>query len=49
MSCRRHTKNTGHICEKAVSRTKHEIGRSLCEEESLKTLEKHAFSMFSLS
>ena len=36
MSCRRRTKNAGHICEKAVSCTKHERGRCLYEEECLK-------------
>ena len=48
MSCRRRTKNAGHICERAVSCTKHERGRCLDVEECLKD-QKHALSVFSLS
>ena len=33
--CRRSRSNAGHICEKAVSCTKHERGRSLFVEESV--------------
>ena len=33
-SCRRRDRNSGHICERAVSCTKHERGRSLRVEES---------------
>ena len=35
VSCSRPMKNAGHICEKALSCTKNERGRSLCAEESL--------------
>ena len=49
--CRRRVKESGHICERAVSCTKHERGRSLFVEESvLKTKnQQHAFSVFSFS
>ena len=51
LSCRRRRNNTGHICEKAVSCTKHayERGRGLCAEKSLLKDQELAFSMFSLS
>ena len=49
LSCRSRMKNTGHICEKALSCTKHERGRSLCAVESLLKDQEHAFSVFSLS
>ena len=47
--CRRRTRNAGHICERVVSCTKHERGRSLCVEESVLKDQEHAFSGFSLS
>ena len=49
LSCRRRMNNTGHICEKAVSCTKHERGRRLCAEKSFLKEQELAFSMFSLS
>ena len=49
LSCGRRMSNAGHICEKAVSCTKHERGRSLCAEKSLLKDQELAFSMFSLS
>ena len=49
MSCRRPTKNAGYICERAVSCTKDEKGRSMCVEESVLKDQEHAFSVFSLS
>ena len=49
LSCRRRRNNTGHICEKFVSCTKHERGRGLCAEKSLLKDQELAFSMFSLS
>ena len=49
LSCRRRMNNTGHICEKAVSCTKHERGRGLCAKISLLKDQELAFSMFSLS
>ena len=48
LSCLRRRKYTGHICERAVSCTKHERGRSLCVEESVLKDQEHAFSVFSL-
>ena len=36
-TCRRRLKNTGHICERALSCTKHERGRSLCVEKSVES------------
>ena len=43
LSCSRRMKNTGHICERAVSCTKHERGRSFFVEESvLKTKNTHS-------
>ena len=47
MSCRRRTKNAEHICEKAGSCTKHENGRSLCEEECLKRPRTRILCVFS--
>ena len=35
MSCTGSAKDAGYICERAVSCTKHEIGRSFCVLESL--------------
>ena len=35
MSCSRRMKDAGHICEKALSCTKNERGRSLCAGESV--------------
>ena len=35
MSCSHRMRNAGHICEKALSCTKNERGRSLCAEESV--------------
>ena len=49
LSCLRRMNNTGHICEKAVSCTKHERGRRLCAEKSFLKDQELAFSMFSLS
>ena len=49
LSCSRHVRDSGHICERAVSCTKHERGRSLCVEESVLKDQEHAFSVFSLS
>ena len=47
-SCSRRLRYSGHICERAVSCTKHERGRSLCVEESVLKDHEHAFSVFSL-
>ena len=47
--CRRRMRNTGHICEKAESCTKHEKGRSLFVEESDLEDQEHASSVFSFS
>ena len=44
MSCRRLQKDTGHICERAVSCIKDDRGRSLFVEQD----QKHAFSVFFL-
>ena len=49
MSCSRRSRYSGHICERAVSCTKHERGRSFCVEESVLKDQEHAFSVFSLS
>ena len=50
LSCRSRQKYTGHICERAVSCTKHERGRSLCVEESVLKDQERAFSsVFCLS
>ena len=49
MSCHRRAKDAGYICERAVSCTKDERGRSLCLEESVLKDQEHAFSVFSLS
>ena len=49
LSCSRRSRYRGHICERAVSCTKHERGRSLCVEESVLKDHEHAFSVFSLS
>ena len=49
MSCSRRMKNAGHICERALSCTKHERGRSLFVEESVLEDQEHAFSVFSVS
>ena len=49
VSCRRRAKDAGHLCERAVSCTKHERGRSLCVEESFLKDQEHAFSVSSLS
>ena len=49
ISCRRREKDAGHICERAVSCTKHKRGRSLCVEESVLKDQEHAFSVFFLS
>ena len=48
MSCRRRDKDAGHICERAVSCTKHDRGRSFCIEESVLKDQEHAFSVSSL-
>ena len=43
LSCRSRQKYTGHICERAVSCTKHERGRSsVVEQSSLKTENTHS-------
>ena len=39
----------GHICERAVSCTEDERGRSLFVKESVLKDQEHAFSVFSLS
>ena len=39
-------KNAGHICERSVSCTKHERGRSFFVEESVLEDQEHAFSVF---
>ena len=44
--CSRRMKDAGHICERAVSCTKHERGRSLFVEESILEDQEHAFSVF---
>ena len=44
VSCRRLQKDTGHICERAVSCIKDDRGRSLFVEQD----QKHAFSVFFL-
>ena len=49
LSCSLRSRYSGHICERAVSCTKHERGRSLCVEESVLKDQEHAFSVFSLS
>ena len=49
IACRRRVRDSGHICERAVSCTKHEGGRSLCVEESVLKDQENAFSVFSLS
>ena len=49
LSCSHHMRYTGHICERAVSCTKHERGRSLYVEESVSKVQEHVFSVFSLS
>ena len=49
LSCRSRAKDSGHICERAVSCTKHERGRSLCVEQSFLKDQEHALSVFSLS
>ena len=46
--CRERRNNAGYICEKAVSCTKHEKGRSLCVKESFFIDQEHAFSVLSL-
>ena len=48
LPCGLRKKSTGHICERAVSCTKHEGGRSLFLEESVLIDEEHAFCVFSL-
>ena len=48
MECSRRMKDSGHICERAMSCTKHERGRSLFVEESVLEDQEHAFSVFSL-
>ena len=47
MSCRRPTKNAGYICERAVSCTKDENGRSLCVEECVLRLRTRILRVFS--
>ena len=49
LPCSRRLRYSGHICERAVSCTKPERGRSLCVEESVLKDQEHAFSVFSLS
>ena len=49
MPCRRRVRDSGHICERAVSCTKDERGRSFCVEESVLKDQEHAFSVFSVS
>ena len=46
MPCRRRSKNTGHICERASSCTKHERGRSLFVKESVLKDREHVFTVF---
>ena len=46
ISCSRSEKVAGHICERAVSCTKDEIGRSLFVEEFFLKDQEHAFSVF---
>lgn len=48
MSCRRRMKSTEHICQRAVSRTKHERGWSFCLEESVSEDQEHVFSVYPL-
>ena len=43
MSCSSLEENAGHICERAVSCTKHERGRRLFVEESVLKDQEHAF------
>ena len=49
--CRRLMKDAGHICERVVSCTKHELqrGRSLFVEESVLADPEHALAVFSFS
>ena len=49
LPCSRRSRDSGHICERAVSCTKHERGRSLWLEESVLKDKAHALSVFSLS
>ena len=49
IECSHRMKNSGHICERALSCTKHERGRSLFVEESVLEDQEHAFSVFSVS
>ena len=47
--CRHPRSNAGHICEKAVSCTKHERGKTLFVEESVLEDQNLAFAVFSFS
>ena len=49
VSCHRLSMGAGYICERAVSCTKYERGRSLRVDESVLKDQEHAFSVFSLS
>ena len=48
LSCTSSAKGAGHICERAVSCTKDETGRSLFIEEFFLKDQEHAFSVFFL-
>ena len=49
LPCSVRVKDSGHICERAVSCTQHERGRSLCVEQSFLKDKEHALSVSSLS